>query len=85
MSLSSDCSISRLPLEILSKIFTFLGHSDQKVCRSVCLFWMQVKYFYLVPNQGFLLCKTTMALYGGGVAAGEEKKEGLQGKKIKKG
>jgi len=42
MGLSSDCSISRLPLEILSKIFTFLGHSDQKVCRSVCLFWMQV-------------------------------------------
>jgi len=45
---SSECLISCLPLEILSKIFNFLGHSDKKICRSVCQFWMQVVIIYLL-------------------------------------
>ena len=37
------CPVNNLPREILSKILNFLLHSDKKICRSVCHYWLQVK------------------------------------------
>jgi len=36
------CPVNNLPREILSKILNFLLHSDKKICRSVCHYWLQV-------------------------------------------